>query len=145
MKGFLPRPPPALRAQVAFMGQKLGWGVERASCSCKSTASFPWPGGAGFGSTPCPPTASLWKQMVLPRACSQLLSAKWDGGTPALGCHGVGQEHLGISKGFLGTQPLEPWCPCADKTQQITSSTLVVLPILSSREELCNALIAVGL
>lgn len=42
---------------------------------------------------------------------------KWDGGTPALGCHGVDQEHLGVSKGFLGTQPLEPRCPCADKTQ----------------------------
>lgn len=76
MKDFSPCSPPALRTQVAFMGQKLGWGMEMAFCSCKSTASFPWPGGAGFGSIPCPPSASLWKQMVLPRACSQLLSAK---------------------------------------------------------------------
>lgn len=117
MKDFSPCSPPALRTQVAFMGQKLGWGMEMASCSCKSTASFPWPGERVLVPFLARHQHLCGSRWFCPGLAVSSSVPKWDGGTPALGCHGVDQEHLGVSKGFLGTQPLEPWCPCADKTQ----------------------------
>lgn len=90
-RGLSPQRSCSPHETLCSQSQKLGWRVETASCSC--TSSFlPKAGGSRFPA-PCPPAASLWKWMILP----SFQIPKWDGGT----------LDPGISKRFLGIQPLE--------------------------------------